>query len=329
MATATPHDTLFHLTFQHPRHAAGWLRSVLPKELVAAIDWASLRAAPEKVHGDALRLQVTDILFEVALQPHGHALFVVPEHKSWLDPEAHGQLLGYCLHVAQRTRTASSPPALVVPVLLCHGKAAWPETWPPHPHFDGLDPAAAAALAALQPLLRFLVDDLMRCSEAQLRHPGLTSLAQLTRLCLRFLRGSSAAEALAAIDRWSDLLRDVDQDEGPPLGRETVAAIGWYCLHVAEIPAEDLHGAFERILQRPEETIMSTAERLKREGRAEGRTEGRAEGRAETILRQMNKRFGPLRPETIARVQMATQPELDCWTDRILDAKSLTEVFDA
>ena len=90
MRNATPHDTLFHFTFQHPRHAAGWLRSVLPKELVAAIDWGSLRAAPEKVHGHALRLQVTDILFEVALLPHGHAAFVVPEHKSWLDPETHG-----------------------------------------------------------------------------------------------------------------------------------------------------------------------------------------------------------------------------------------------
>lgn len=82
MGWAKPHDTLFHLTFHHAHHAAGWLRSVLPGPLAAAIDWASLHAAPEKVHGHALRFQVTDTLFEVALRPHGRSLFVVPEHKS-------------------------------------------------------------------------------------------------------------------------------------------------------------------------------------------------------------------------------------------------------
>ena len=139
----------------------------------------------------------------------------------------------------------------------------------------------------------------------------------MTLLCLRFLRDWSAAEALAALDRWGDLLVAVDRDAGPPSGREAVAAIGWYCLEVAQIPAEDLHVTFERILQRPEETIMSTAEALKREGRAE------------TILRLMTKRFGPLPPETKDRVRSATLHELERWTDRILDAKTLADVFAA
>src|SRR5262245_50055701 len=47
-------------------------------------------------------------------------------------------------------------------------------------------------------------------------------------------------------------VRAVDRDEGPPAGREAVDKIGWYCLYVAQIPAEDLHVTFERILKRPE-----------------------------------------------------------------------------
>ena len=35
----SPHDTLFGFTFRHPRHAAGWLRCVLPAMLAHAIDW--------------------------------------------------------------------------------------------------------------------------------------------------------------------------------------------------------------------------------------------------------------------------------------------------
>ncbi|HEU4417687.1 MAG TPA: Rpn family recombination-promoting nuclease/putative transposase [Planctomycetota bacterium] len=326
MGWAKPHDTLFHLTFHHAHHAAGWLRSVMPGPLAAAIDWASLRAAPEKVHGHALRFQVTDILFEAALRPHGRSLFVVPEHKSWFDDQVHDQIVGYCTHIAQGARGTSAPPALVVPVLLCHGKA-WPDTVPAHPHLEGLDPAAAAMLAALQPRVRFLVDDLMLCTEAELRRPGLTALAQLTLLCLRFLRWFTVDEALAAIDRWADLLRGADRDDGPPPGRFAVAEVGWYFLAVTEIPAEELHVTFQRNLQRPEETIMSTAENLIREGRAKGRAEGLAEGRAETILRVLVKRFGPLPADISERVQSATLPELDRWTDRMVDARTLADVF--
>lgn len=231
--------------------------------------------------------------------------------------------MSYCTHIEHSARGTSAPPALVVPVLLCHGKAAWPDTVPAYPHLEGLDPAAAAMLAALQPRVRFLVDDLMLCTEAELRRPGLTALAQLTLLCLRFLRWFTVDEALAAIDRWADLLRGADRDDGPPPGRDAVAEVGWYFLAVTEIPPEDLHATFQSNLQRPEETIMSTAEKLIREGRAKGR----AEGRAETILRVLVKRFGPLPADIGERVQSATLPELDRWTDRMVDARTLADVF--
>ena len=70
---------------------------------------------------------------------------------------------------------------------------------------------------------------------------------------------------------------------------------------------------------------MSTAEKLRREGRAEGRTEGRAE----LLLRQLTKRFGPLSTETVSRINAAAIPDLDRWGERLLDAKTLAEVFAA
>jgi len=183
------------------------------------------------------------------------------------------------------------------------------------------------ALAAVQPRMHLLIDDLKRCTEPELRRAGMTALAQLTLLCLRFLRDWSAEEALAGIERWGELLVAADRDDGPPAGREAVAKIGWYCLYVAQIPAEDLHVTFERILKRPEETIMSTAEKLRREGHAEGHAEGRTEGRVELLLRQLAKRFGPLPTEIVSRITAAAIPELDRWGERLLDAKTLGEVF--
>jgi hypothetical protein len=190
-----------------------------------------------------------------------------------------------------------------------------------------LDPEALAWLASMQPRIRCIPDEVSGCTEEQLLGRKLSPLGTLTLLSLRFLPHSDPEQTLAAIDRWGALLRAADQDDGPPIGREAIATFGWYVLHVTETPADHVHMAIERNLGRPEETIMSTAEKLRREGRAEGKAEGKAEGRTETLLRQLRKRFGPLSHSTEQRLRAGTSLQLDLWTDRILDATSLDGVF--
>ncbi|HEU4420272.1 MAG TPA: DUF4351 domain-containing protein [Planctomycetota bacterium] len=61
--------------------------------------------------------------------------------------------------------------------------------------------------------------------------------------------------------------------------------------------------------------------------RKEGEARGRNQHGIETLLRLLALRFGVL-PETIVhRVNLATLAELDRWTDRILDAKAIEDVF--
>lgn len=73
-------------------------------------------------------------------------------------------------------------------------------------------------------------------------------------------------------------------------------------------------------------------EQWKQQGLAEGRELGREEGREQGSLlvlqRQLTRRFGPLDDSTLQRLQQAGAQELECWTDNILDAKTLDEVFD-
>jgi hypothetical protein len=65
----------------------------------------------------------------------------------------------------------------------------------------------------------------------------------------------------------------------------------------------------------------------KLEGRLEGKLEGRLEGKLETLTRQLTRRFGPL-PEWVAeRLIAGTGEQLDAWSDRVLDAATLAEVF--
>ncbi len=75
---------------------------------------------------------------------------------------------------------------------------------------------------------------------------------------------------------------------------------------------------------------MTVAERLEQRGEARGRMEGRVEGRNAILSRLLAKRFGQgifdIRVQE--RLRSATPEQLDLWAERILDAKTVDEVFD-
>lgn len=327
----TPHDSLFHFAFRWVRHARSWFRSLFAPHGQAAVDWPTMQPVAEKIRGRQLRLQVTDLLFDARLVGNQQKLFLIPEHKSYHGDQLHGQLLDYVVHVRHTARSTRDDPApLVVVAVLYHGEPPFRSELPGHPHLAAMAPEAARELAALQPNVRFLCDDLSVATEESLRARELTPLVILVLLCLRFLRGCAPAEVLSAFDRWAELLRTVDRDESPP-GNDAIEAVSCYAICVTDVSPQHLHEAFERILQRPEETIMSTAERLRMEGELVGEVRGEARGRlqsrTELITRQLTKRFGTLPADVLARIASADLATLDLWGDRLLDAGSLAEVF--
>lgn len=60
----------------------------------------------------------------------------------------------------------------------------------------------------------------------------------------------------------------------------------------------------------------------------EWQREFKREGEQEIVLRVLLKRFGPLPAWAQARVADAQMPQLEQWSERLLDANSLDEVFD-
>lgn len=314
-----PHDTFFRAVLGHPAGAASWLCTVLPARVVGAIDWGTLLPAPDTALGVRLRRHHADLVFTARLRATRGALLLLIEHKAQHDPDLSSQVLRYAVHLRRAAgRRTAGPEPLVLAVVLHHGPVPLRDA-PPHPHLADMPAAEAEALAALQPRLSFVVDDIAGTDERALHRPGLLPSAWLALLCLRFLRDFTGDDLLAAFERWADLLRAVDRLEG----EDTVDAVCWYAVAVTEVAPEALTDVVSRILQRPEDTIMSTLERTYQKGKAEGK----AEGRAETILRMLHQRFGELPPEVTARVRTGSPTDLDRWTDRILDSKTLAALF--
>jgi hypothetical protein len=326
----SPHDTLFHHVMRHPAHAAAWVRSRLPAILVFAVDWGTFAPAGERVPGLRLRSQHLDLVFVAELVGGGTRIVVLIEHKSAPDVALLPQVLRYCVHLLHAMRRVTGRHCRVVPLVLSHGGA-------PILALPGgeLEPAVASALAPLQPRVEPLVDDLDPRSEQELLQAPLPPAVRLLFLCLQQSRRLGAAELLQAIDRWSVLLRAVESDPSDADPYDLLDAFGWYLVDASDLTETQVQMAFERHLSHPENQRMTTGQRIRMESRELGRTEGRIEGRiearieakAETLIRLLQRRFGPLPQSRREQIAAASVEQLDQWTDRLLDAASCDDVF--
>ena len=60
---------------------------------------------------------------------------------------------------------------------------------------------------------------------------------------------------------------------------------------------------------------------------AEGKAEGKAEGQRAVLRKLLVRKFGELPAGVLARLEQASERELETWAERILDAASLDDVL--
>jgi flagellar biosynthesis/type III secretory pathway protein FliH len=79
------------------------------------------------------------------------------------------------------------------------------------------------------------------------------------------------------------------------------------------------------------ERFDTWAQQHKQEGRQQGWQEGRQEGRQEgeslLLQRLLARRFGVLPADVLQQISEAKPGQLEAWCDRVLDAKTLGDVF--
>lgn len=106
-----------------------------------------------------------------------------------------------------------------------------------------------------------------------------------------------------------------DLEDIRPMLRDTV--IGWTHQWLEEGRQKGLQQGLEQGLRKG-----------LREGRRQGLREGVQDGRAELLIRQLERKFGPLSPDARERIANASGERLLEWGERLLTARSLAEVFE-
>lgn len=323
---APRHENLFRLVMRDPARAGAWLRTVLLQGTVKVIDWRSLAPAAEKLVRDTLRLDEVDLLFRARFID-GAPLWILVEHKSSLD-RITDQLGRY---VFELRRTLPFPggrlPVPVLPVVAYHGESPMPLRFPPDVLFADPDASTEEVVEALEPELPIFVDDLIERGERGILETPLDAATKLVLLCLGRLGQFAPGDVPAALLRWREVIVAVDRDESAAPGQDILRGVMWYCLTRTDAATDALRDTFETLLNRPDDYIMGTAERIRREAYEQGEAQGEARGRADVLLRLFARRFGAPGTGVAERVRSASTTDLDRWIERILDVTTADELF--
>ncbi len=289
--------------------AGTFLRERLPKEIADSLS----SAAPELVDGSFIdgefRQHLTDRLFRVeTVTGRAVYVYVLVEHKSHPDDWIAFQLLRYLVRIWEQAKLKLDrgdrlPP--VVPLVIYHGREAWRIP----PLFSALVNAEESWREHLLDF-RFPVVDLGRIDDAALSRDDRLRGGFLT-LKYVFQRGVTH-EVVAGIGR---ALR-----EDPELAKRTLL----YLIQAYEELDMDRIHVFS------EEAFPGKAEEYKSIFAREMISKGRHEEASSLFRRLLQKKFaaGDLPVRIEEKLAGATLEEIESWTDRILDARTLEDIFD-
>nr|VFJ44070.1 MAG: conserved hypothetical protein (putative transposase or invertase) [Candidatus Kentron sp. DK] len=318
---AHPHDRFMKDMLSLPERADLLLRERLPEAVTKCLSDDPPEPMQDSFVDERLRQHFSDRLFRVTtVNGQSAFLYVLIEHKSSPDTKVGWQLLKYMVEILKQWEKENPDwdrlPA-IVPFVFYHGAEDWKI---PDEFLHLVD-----AEEGWEPYLlnfRYPVLDLGTVPDTELsEYPRLRPWLVAMKYATRKDRQAAVVELLIA------LLKDAPEDLDP---------IVYYLVLTYRYDEQTLEKIIREVRPGEEGKMMSqfaqdiekrVRESALREGMQQGMQQGRLEGEANLLLRILPRRFGPLPLEITERVHGADPNTIEIWADRMLDAKSLNEVF--
>ncbi len=347
----TAHDHLFRSTFSDPKRAIELLHYILPADVLAVVDFSTLKAVPGSLISKHLREHLADLLFSVQIHGREAAVYTLFEHKSSEDRGVGLQLLGYMADIWQiyeSSHPGTPELPVIYPIVVHHGRPPWRSDTSFRARFPTLDQLPEGFQASI-PEFHFTLFDLATLGETVLADFAVSALTRLSLLILQYAQ--SAPDLRELLLSYWDLLTEVEQ---APNGGDALLRIFSYLTSIRGAPdikvlrtitaklsrGDNMQTIAEmwehegeirgRLKGREEGLVLGRKEGLRtgrKEGRQEGRKEGRQDALREVLLRGLHRRFAELPTTLDQRIQTADTETLLRWTENLVVASSLDDVF--
>ena len=323
-----PHDTLFKRTLGDKEVAKDFLENYLPDNILKEVDLTTINIAKDSFVDKELEESFSDILYNVNINERDGYIYLLFEHKSYLDKMTPVQLLGYITDIwelhANQSKEDKLPP--IIPILIYHGN----ESWRFGDQLIELIDDISESISDYIPNYKYLVYDFSGYSDSEIK--GEIKL----RLFLKLLSHIFADNFEKGLKEVLPLMNKLKKKS---TGMEYIETVIKYILNVGEeISLDELNKKAKNISSEGSEFIMTIAEKLieegkevgREEGREEGRKEGREEGKKEAmremVIKFLINKFKKVPDNYKKQIKELDIEELEVIADKIVDMKDLSEL---
>jgi len=303
MGTQNIHDIFARETLSYKDNAACFFRGILPEDVGKRLDFESLREEKTSYTDKDLTAYFSDVVYECIYKGSLLKIVLLFEHKSFVPVFPYSQLLQYILNIWKRALKQKKPIPIVLPIILYHGKQKW-KTWPLQTYLSG----DTDLFTRFIPGFEYLLVDLSKIPDKEII--SLFAQNAAVKLWLLIQKYIYLEEAL---------MNNLDSFFSPDIVyftlEEGLQFIESFCRYVFKATKID-HAAILRKIpmlpDRAKEVIMTTAEKLRKQGLEEGEKIGEQRGEKKAKLedaRRMLEKEYPI--EDICEITGLSRAEVE------------------
>ena len=330
----TPYDGSYKHLFSHPEMVESLIRDFVPEDWVRDLDFTTLEKQNASYVSDDLRERHDDLIWRLQYGQESLYIYLLLEFQSSVDPWMAVRIPGYLSLLYQDLIKANALSddhllPMVFPFVLYNGRSEWHA---PRQLLKLIQPVPPALQRYCLRTEYFLMDIGRILDEELATAKGISS--ELMRL----ERSNDLEYVQKSVKRLSQRLRDPEYQSLRRAFAIWIRRVLMERVALKEVlPAvqnlEEVDAMLaENVQDWTQKWVMQGVQRGRMEGEILGMGKGRAEGlsigRSSLLGRLLARRFGAAFDARFqARLQSASVEQLDQWGERILDARTIEEVF--
>lgn len=309
------HDHAYKILFAYKRMVRDLLEGFVNGDWLSQLDFNTLDRVNASYVSDDLRSRADDIVWRIRCGDLD--VYLLIEFQSTDEPFMAVRVLTYEGLLFQeliRTRIVTSGDELpaVLPIVLYNGQRRWSA---PEDLASLFSAQLPQGLAKYIPQCRYLLIDESRFAEED---PALAGNAVAALFRLEHCQQRDRIPVI--LGQLMDSLGRDDQDSLRRAFRIWLSRVFFV--------RQGLGGGVVSDLWEDQAMLAERVKEWEAELLLQGRQEGRQEGELALLRRQLRKRFGELPPWVSGRIAVAQPEQIECWGERLLEARSLDDVFD-
>lgn len=319
-----PNDKLFKHAMEDRRVAQEFFETHIPAFILRKIDLKSLQLEKNSFIDELYKHCEADIVYSAKIGKNRGYFYILCEHQSKIDKHIAFRLLGYMMRVMENHRKQYPKEALPViyPLVLYTGEQEWNA---PREIFDLFgDQKELMRDIFMKP---YSLIEVRKEKDEDLRHRLWSGMVEFA---LKHQRSSDFEKFLEIFLPW---VNEIDNQEGANYAQIVLR----YVIHDLDKGHEQLfiEKSNEYLSQKLRGEVMTIAQQIEQRGMQQGMQQGMRqgiqqgllEGELTMLINLLNRKFGRIPVQYKSRLQKADSIMLLQWAERIIEAKTIQEIF--